>query len=230
MSARHVSSPHTKSRHATSYYATQFRARGNGVFRLTCRQIGGTLDLAKQRLNRSPTTPGLPEWVSPGRSLRIAQDKVGQHVPPLCASSLPNQPRSPKSPPDRSPIESSDAGVLRLTPLPVWLTVSVPATAPRDYDAGNAVWFFSRGGFNVGGILQRPLGNQKTRLVVRLLGRHTAATQRVKPPPRCWTRVHIPPGFTTRGASACFPRKLAGPASGGAGLPRVVYVGILAKL
>ena len=36
-------------------------------------------------------------------------------------------------------------GVLRLTPLPVWLTVSVPATAPRDYDAGNAVWFFSRG-------------------------------------------------------------------------------------
>ena len=90
---------------------------GNWGFPANMSPDRGTLDLAKQRLNRSPTTPGLPEWVSPGRSLRIAQDKVGQHVPPLCASSLPNQPRSPRSPPDCSPIESSDAGVRRLTPF-----------------------------------------------------------------------------------------------------------------
>ena len=35
-------------------------------------------------------------------------------------------------------------GVLGFSPPPVWLTESVPATAPRDFDAGNAAWFFSR--------------------------------------------------------------------------------------
>ena len=70
---------------------------------------------------------------------------------------------------------------------------------------------FSRATGHVGGGLQQPMGNQETRLVVRLVRtshcRHPAREGR---PPRFWTRVHIPPVFCDAGTSACFPRKLAG--------------------
>ena len=95
--------------------------------------------------------PDLFDWISPIRSLRNAQDRVGQEC--LRRSIFPSQ--STK----RFRIRLSVAhqsrrfavvypplsrGVLGFSPPPVWLTESVPATAPKDFDAGNAAWFFSR--------------------------------------------------------------------------------------
>ena len=96
--------------------------------------------------------PDLFDWISPSRFPEHANwgQSARPHLAPML-SSLPHVHvhRSGLSVAHQSKrfavvYPPLSRGVLGFSPPPVWLTESVPATAPRDFDAGNAAWFFSR--------------------------------------------------------------------------------------
>ena len=163
------------------------------------KQVSGTLDFAPARSYKVAAVR-LPFSMSHAQSrLSVAHQsrRVAVVYPPL------------------------SRGVFGFSPPPVWLTESVPATAPRDFDAGNAAWFFSREWlYALEGDSNSQWETRKPDWWFASSGRHTAATQRVKAaPPFLDTGAH-PPCFLRRGDVGLLSAQARGPASGGPGLPK----------